>query len=80
MAAANDDFDYSDDEDDDFLDDERPRHPYTWLHLIVLAVVAFVLGFLIVLLYNNTSEDDAGTAAAHSSAIHTVTGLPAGPA
>ena len=36
--------------DDDDEDDERPRHPYTWLHFIVLALVAFVLGFLIVLL------------------------------
>ena len=57
-----------DDEDDDYDDDdeldERPRHPYTWLHLIVLALVAFVLGFLIVLLLSNNSEDDPGSTAA----------------
>lgn len=29
------------------------RYPYTWLHLIVLAVVAFVLGFLVVALWNH---------------------------
>jgi len=43
----------------------------------VLAVVAFVLGFLIVLLLSKNG-DDTGTAAA--SAVHIVTGLPAGPA
>lgn len=38
------------DETDEDLDqevDEAPRHPYTWLHMIVLVVVAFVLGMLI---------------------------------
>ena len=68
------------DEDDDFDDDddydERPRHPYTWLHLIVLALVAFVLGFLIVLLLSNNSADDAGSTAA----AHLVIGPPADPA
>jgi hypothetical protein len=58
--------DDDDDYDDDF--DERPRHPYTWLHLIVLALVAFVLGFLIVLLLSNNSKEDgaASTGAAPS--------------
>jgi hypothetical protein len=37
-------------------DDERPSHPYTWLQLIVLALVAFVLGFLIVLLAGRGSS------------------------
>lgn len=52
-------------EDDDEYDevDERPRHPYTWLHLIVLAVVAFVLGFLIVLLLSKAGDDAAAAAA-----------------
>lgn len=43
-------------------DDERPSHPYTWLQLIVLALVAFVLGFLIVLLAGH------GSAAANTPA------------
>ncbi|KQS99863.1 hypothetical protein ASG23_11125 [Cellulomonas sp. Leaf395] len=69
------------DEDDDYDDDdERPRHPYTWLHLIVLALVAFVLGFLIVLLLSQQSDDDSGSTAAAPSHVHVVTGTPAGPA
>ncbi|WP_421734290.1 hypothetical protein [Cellulomonas sp.] len=72
-AARDDDDDY-DDEDDE----ERPRHPYTWLHLIVLALVAFVLGFLIVLLLGNTTDDDPGSTAA-VSVTHSTTGLSAGP-
>jgi flagellar basal body-associated protein FliL len=50
--------------------DEQPvrrRHPYTWLHLIVLALVAFVLGFLIMALWNqgksNGAEGASGAAA-----------------
>jgi hypothetical protein len=70
--GAHDDHDDDYDDDDDF--DERPRHPYTWLHLIVLALVAFVLGFLIVLLLSKNSQDDAGTAAAASTGVHVVTG------
>lgn len=59
----------TDDEDDDYDDyDEPPRrlHPYTWLHVLVLAVVAFVLGFLIMLLVIQTrgGEDPADAAAA----------------
>jgi len=72
---------YEDDDPDDY-DDERPRHPYTWLHLIVLALVAFVLGFLIVLLLSQR-DDAAGTSAAatvESHQTHVLTGLPAGPA
>jgi hypothetical protein len=71
-----DDDDY-DDDDDDF--DERPRHPYTWLHLIVLALVAFVLGFLIVLLLSKNADDDPGSTPAASTAVHVVTGLSADP-
>lgn len=53
--------DLDDDDDyDDEDDDERPSHPYTWLQLIVLALVAFVLGFLIVLLGSEKSDDAAG--------------------
>ena len=57
--------------------DERPRHPYTWLHLIVLALVAFVLGFLIVLLLSNNSKDDAGSTAAAPSVVPVVASAPA---
>jgi hypothetical protein len=73
-----------DDEDDwDEDDEERPRHPYTWLHLIVLALVAFVLGFLIVLLLSRGSDDSGSTAAAPVVPVadaRTTAGLPAGPA
>ncbi|ASR54949.1 hypothetical protein CBP52_07390 [Cellulomonas sp. PSBB021] len=62
-------------EPDEEEDDERPRHPYTWLHLIVLAVVAFVLGFLIVLLYTKAS----GEATASGSTVVTVSAARAGP-
>lgn len=44
-------------------DDEEPvhrRHPYTWLHLIVLALVAFVMGFLIFVLWNHGQTNGAG--------------------
>ncbi len=68
------------DEDDDYEDEERPRHPYTWLHLIVLALVAFVLGFLIVLLLSKSSDDAAGSTAAASALVHTLAGTRAGPA
>ncbi|MFC6450759.1 hypothetical protein [Cellulomonas gelida] len=65
---------HDDDEDDEV--ESRPRHPYTWLHLIVLALVAFVLGFLLVLLY--TKANDGASAA--SSALSIVTTAPrAGP-
>ncbi|MDC7121188.1 hypothetical protein OMK64_06530 [Cellulomonas fimi] len=57
-APRVDDLDEDDDEDDDEDAEERPRHPYTWLHLIVLALVAFVLGFLIVLLLNNARGEE----------------------
>jgi hypothetical protein len=67
-ATRVDDLDEDDDEDED---DERPRHPYTWLHLIVLALVAFVLGFLIVLLLNNArGEEPAANAAPAADATH----------
>ena len=54
----------TDPEDED--DDEQPRrlHPYTLLHLLVLSAVAFVLGFLIMLLYIQTR----GTAATDEAA------------
>lgn len=50
------------------VDDEEydaPRHPYSWLHMVVLVLVAFVLG---VLIYMVMSRDggDAGAQAAES--------------
>lgn len=74
FGVSHDDDDDYDDDDDDY--DERPRHPYTWLHLIVLALVAFVLGFLIVLLLSNNSEDDPGSTAAAPAATHVVAPQP----
>jgi hypothetical protein len=56
----------SPDGDDDH--EERPRHPYTWLHLIVLALVAFVLGFLIVLLLAHTTDDATGDGSGRTGA------------
>jgi len=59
------------DEDDELeLEEQRPRHPYTWLHLLVLALVAFVLGFLIMLLVVNGrgDKDDKGAAPTSASA------------
>ncbi len=46
----------------DDADDEpvRRRHPYTWLHLVVLALVAFVLGFLIMALWQQGKTNGAG--------------------
>lgn len=42
---------------------EPPRHPYTWLHMIVLVLVAFVLGMLIfvVLLRDSGAEGTQGS-------------------
>ncbi|MCM0641431.1 hypothetical protein, partial [Cellulomonas wangsupingiae] len=55
-------------EDDDFEDEDEPArrlHPYTWLHVLVLAVVAFVLGFLIMLLVIQARDvNDSGETAA----------------
>ena len=54
-------------------DDDEPvarRYPYTWLHLIVLAVVAFVLGFLVVALWNHGRQ--AGAAGAEGSSAASV--------
>jgi hypothetical protein len=47
---------------DDDEDEDRPSHPYTWLQLIVLALVAFVLGFLIMLLASHGSGAAASPA------------------
>ncbi|WP_066587592.1 hypothetical protein [Cellulomonas timonensis] len=52
----------SDDDDEDDEYDERPSHPYTWLQLIVLALVAFVLGFLIMLLGSKAAGGDESAA------------------
>lgn len=58
---------------DDGEADEAPvrrRHPYTWLHLIVLALVAFVLGFLIMALWNQgKSNGTSGTSGAAAAVV-----------
>ncbi|MBO9555124.1 hypothetical protein [Cellulomonas sp.] len=73
---ADDDFDDEDDEDEE----DRPKHPYTWLHLIVLALVAFVLGFLITLLLTKEKPTDGAQGVAPlapASTISTAFGPPA---
>ncbi|GEN78508.1 hypothetical protein [Actinotalea fermentans] len=52
--------DVEDEPDDEAA--EPPRHPYTWLHMIVLVLVAFVLGMLIfvVLLRDSGAEGTQG--------------------
>lgn len=50
------------DEDAELEQPERIRRPlpFTWLQWIILAVVAFVLGFLIIFVANTASNDAAG--------------------
>ncbi|WP_156968422.1 hypothetical protein [Cellulomonas bogoriensis] len=54
--------------DDEFEEDseEEATHPYSWLHVIVLVLVAFVLGMLIymVLLNDDGAPSSAGGAPA----------------
>jgi len=56
-------------------EDEAPRaprrHPYTWLHLLILALVAFVLGFLVVALWNQ--DKSGGSANGAAAAVVVVT-------
>jgi len=73
VATHDDDLD---DEDDD--EPSRRLHPYTWLHVLVLAVVAFVLGFLIMLLVIQTRPGNGGTEAQAAPAFTTT--VVAGPA
>ncbi|WP_448629093.1 hypothetical protein [Cellulomonas soli] len=71
--------------DEDDLDEPvRKHHPYTWLHLTVLAVVAFVLGFLIMLLANKGTQGTASgvepfTTPSSTTATAVTTTLAAGP-
>jgi hypothetical protein len=63
--------------EDDDEDDERPSHPYTWLQLIVLALVAFVLGFLIVMLASRSgSESTPATTPGAAAAMQVATSTP----
>jgi|GEM_PF-2487345 len=60
----------------DAVGDEEPeeevaRHPYTWLHMIVLVVVAFILGMLIFMVIMQDDSPDAGAGAA-PAAVSTV--------
>ena len=56
-----------DDEEPDESITELPRHPYTWLHMIVLVLVAFVLGMLIFVVLLEDSEP-VGTQGAGATA------------
>ncbi|WP_155856161.1 hypothetical protein [Cellulomonas sp. URHD0024] len=70
------------DEDDEDDEDLRPRHPYSWLHFLALILVAFVLGFLIVLLWSQSgglSASGTGPAPASASAVPMSLGLVADP-
>ncbi|MBU4216049.1 MAG: hypothetical protein KJ792_15535 [Actinobacteria bacterium] len=49
---------------------------YTWLHLVVLALVAFVLGWVIFLLLDNASSSTTG---AQASAVGLQTVADTGP-
>jgi hypothetical protein len=67
---------------DDEDDDVRRRHPYSWLHFLALILVAFVLGFLIVLLWSRSgalSASGTDSAPASASAVHTPVGFVADP-
>ncbi|MCZ2265038.1 hypothetical protein, partial [Isoptericola sp. QY 916] len=59
-----------DDEDDD-EDWDEPEASYTWLHYIVLVVVAFVLGLLVwkLLLGDNGAQDFTTDGAAPASFV-----------
>lgn len=70
---------WDEDDLDDVRDKVRKRHPYTWLHLTVLAIVAFVLGFLIMLLANKgTSTEGTATSGPSGATLATLT-LASGP-
>ena len=43
--------------------DEAPDHPYTWLHMIVLVLVAFILGMLIFMVVMQDPKPSAAGAA-----------------
>lgn len=54
----------ADAEPDAAPDEGTRRHPYTWLHFIVLVLVAFVLGFVIMLVViKSRGADDASALA-----------------
>jgi len=56
-----------DDSDElDEFDDDAPARVYTWVHIVALAVVAFVLGMLIVMLVLN---DDGQASQQTSGAV-----------
>jgi hypothetical protein len=57
--------------DDPEIEDDVVHHPYTWLHMIVLVVVAFILGMLIFMV---VSQDDPAAAAAAGVESHVVVG------
>jgi len=58
------------DEDDELEQPERLRRPlpFTWLQWIILAVVGFVLGFLIIFVANTATNDARSEAPAPAAA------------
>ena len=56
-----------------FEDDELPPHTYTWIQILLLFVVAFILGMLIVLvLMQDPNPAAAGTAGTQLVALERV--------
>jgi len=53
--------------------DEAPHHPYTWLQMIILVLVAFILGMLIfMVVMQDPKPSAAGTAGAQLVALERV--------
>ena len=53
-------------------DEEPARHPYTWLHMIVLVVVAFILGMLIFMVIMEDDSPGTDTGAGQPQSVQTV--------
>jgi hypothetical protein len=65
-----------DDEDEDW---DEPESSYTWLHYIVLVVVAFVLGLLLwKLLLDGSDDSDFTTDAAPAASVSRTHDIPGG--
>lgn len=66
------------DEDDDDWDEDEPEGSYTWLHYIVLVVVAFVLGLLVWRLLLAGPDESFQTDQEAAAAVTTLQTLPDG--
>ncbi|MGW6453689.1 hypothetical protein, partial [Isoptericola sp. NPDC055063] len=68
-------------EEEDDEDWDEPEASYTWLHYIVLVVVAFVLGLLVWKLLLAGSDDKSfSTDSAAPAVVHSLTTSPPGAA